>query len=75
MFYKVWTQLLEFFQGGFGKKISPWFSDTFASFIIHFGGVVAIPNIQGGGRVDSDWHFSGRLVIQLYYLQRNILPT
>lgn len=48
--------------GGFSISIQPMFSITFLMFVDAFDGVLAIPNIRGGGEYGEKWHNGGRLL-------------
>lgn len=48
--------------GGFNVSIQPTFSITGLLFIDLFNGIMAFPNIRGGGEYGEKWHNDGRLL-------------
>ncbi|MEO0475073.1 MAG: prolyl oligopeptidase family serine peptidase, partial [Planctomycetota bacterium] len=46
--------------GGFGISMTPYFSATMFPWY-ETGGVMAIPNLRGGGEYGDDWHKAGKL--------------
>lgn len=48
--------------GGFNISILPTFSVTGIVFIDYFDGILAYPNIRGGGEYGDRWHNAGRLL-------------
>jgi prolyl oligopeptidase len=44
--------------GGFNISLTPWFSVTRMVWM-EMGGVLAIPNLRGGGEYGEDWHYAG----------------
>jgi prolyl oligopeptidase len=44
--------------GGFSISLTPSFSPAFAVFLER-GGVVAVPNLRGGGEYGEEWHLAG----------------
>jgi prolyl oligopeptidase len=45
--------------GGYGRTIEPTFSESYGLFLLH-GGVLAMPNIRGGGAKGDQWALDGR---------------
>jgi len=45
--------------GGFSISLSPYFSVAYAAWM-QMGGVVAIPNLRGGGEYGEAWHLAGK---------------
>ncbi|GBE29720.1 prolyl endopeptidase [bacterium BMS3Bbin04] len=46
--------------GGFNISMEPYFSTTYLTFL-EAGGMVAIPNLRGGGEYGREWHEAGML--------------
>ena len=45
--------------GGFNISINPFFSGAILKFVQKCKGVLAVPNIRGGGEFGKDWHLAG----------------
>ncbi|KAF8929428.1 hypothetical protein BGZ47_001060 [Haplosporangium gracile] len=45
--------------GGFNNALMAAYSSSYTVFMQHFGGVVAIANIRGGGEYGKDWYRAG----------------
>jgi prolyl oligopeptidase len=45
--------------GGFAVSITPEFSPAWAGWL-DMGGVLAVPNLRGGGEYGEDWHLAGK---------------
>ncbi len=45
--------------GGYGITVEPYFDESIAVWLIH-GGILAVPNIRGGGAAGGDWAKEGR---------------
>jgi prolyl oligopeptidase len=45
--------------GGYGSVVEPFFEQSIALFIAH-GGILAVPNVRGGGAKGSNWAMAGR---------------
>ncbi|MCA9229415.1 MAG: S9 family peptidase [Planctomycetales bacterium] len=45
--------------GGFNISLTPYFSVTYATWM-EMGGVVAVPNLRGGGEYGEEWHEAGK---------------
>ena len=45
--------------GGFSISLQPRFSVTYATWM-EIGGVVAVPNLRGGGEYGEEWHLAGK---------------
>lgn len=45
--------------GGFSISITPYFSVGYATWM-EMGGVVAVPNLRGGGEYGEEWHLAGK---------------
>jgi len=45
--------------GGFNISINPFFSGAILKFVQKCKGVLAVPNIRGGGELGKEWHLAG----------------
>ncbi|OAV90084.1 hypothetical protein PTTG_07951 [Puccinia triticina 1-1 BBBD Race 1] len=50
---------IQYGYGGYSFSVTPFFSPAFMTFVAHYGGVLAVPNIRGGGEYGEDWHLAG----------------
>ncbi|KAI1293285.1 hypothetical protein EDD11_008444 [Mortierella claussenii] len=48
--------------GGFSTSLTAGYTIAYTVFMQHFGGVVAIANLRGGGEYGQDWHRAGSLL-------------
>jgi prolyl oligopeptidase len=55
------TPVILYGYGGFGISMEPSFSSAWAAWL-EMGGMVAIPNLRGGGEYGEDWHKAGMLL-------------
>ncbi len=46
--------------GGFRVSLTPWYSSSHAAWL-EMGGVLAVPNLRGGGEYGEEWHQAGTM--------------
>lgn len=54
--------------GGFSISINPFFSPFMLTFIQKYRGILAVPNIRGGGEFGESWHWAGAREVKAYVL-------
>lgn len=50
---------IQYGYGGFTISINPFFSSSMLTFLQRYGGILAVPNIRGGGEFGDEWHLAG----------------
>jgi len=50
---------IQYGYGGFNISINPFFSGAILKFVQKCKGVLAVPNIRGGGELGKEWHLAG----------------
>lgn len=58
-FLLIMTEIWITGYGGFNISINPFFSGAILSFVQKCKGILAVPNIRGGGEFGREWHLAG----------------